>query len=121
MNNRHYEKSTDDRLPPPQGRPLTTCERRIKHRFRQGDTAAYLEVDLNTSMAQAIPDAAVEPGTSAPTDLHDPIGWLLKRLGLLFLVAITIAIALLLALPHGDAGLTPQGHMVLKTFIPHKL
>ncbi len=123
MIKRHYEKPVDDRLPLPHGRALTPEERRIKHRFRHGDTtgAPYVEVDLNTSVAEAIPDAAVEPGISAPTDLHDPIGWLLKRLGLLFLVAVTIAVALLLALPHGHAGLTPHGRMVPKTFIPHKL
>jgi hypothetical protein len=123
MIKRHYEKPVDDRLPLPHARALTPNQRRIKHRFRHGETAgaAFVEVDLNPSAAEAIPDAAVEPGTSAPAELHDPIGWLLKRLGLLFLIAVTIAVALLLALPHSDAGALPHGRMVLKTFIPHKL
>ena len=46
----------------------------------------------------------------APAKRHDPLGWLLKRFGVLFLVAITIAIVLLIAFPHGHATATSRSH-----------
>jgi hypothetical protein len=62
------------------------------------------------------PDVAVATAptldliASAPAKRHDPIRWLLKRVSVLFLVAITIAIVLLVAFPHGHATATSRSH-----------
>ena len=66
----------------------------------------------------------LDPTVSAPAKRHDPIGWMLKRLGVLFLVAVTIAIALLIALPHGHATATSRsrpGHSRTPAFPPNTL
>lgn len=66
--------------------------------------------------------APIETGPSALAKSHDPIGWLLKRLGLLFLIAVTIALVLLIALPHGRATMPPhQGHVLPKALSPNGL
>jgi hypothetical protein len=60
--------------------------------------------------------------TSAPTTRHDPIGWLLKRLGMLLLVAVTVAIVLLMAIPHGHVTSAPhQRHLLPKALFPSKI
>ena len=81
------------------------------------DDPISAKVQLSPSETGVMPSALIDAGTSAPINLHDPIGWMLKRLGLLFLVAVTIALVLLIALPHGHASVTPQrGHALPKPF-----
>jgi hypothetical protein len=78
---------------------------------------------LSQSKVEATPIASRETAPSASNNPHDPIGWLLKRLGVLFLVAVTIALVLLIALPHGHAS-TPPPHrtnLVPKALLPGKL
>ncbi len=79
-------------------------------------------VESTPAVAEMTPIKSSEVARSMPTNRHDPIGWLLKRLGVLFLVAVTIALVLLIALPHGHATTPPhQGHVLPKALSPGKL
>jgi|SRR5258708_3252319 hypothetical protein len=114
-----YQKPTDHPLPTPAKRSrLTQREAQIKQRFRdhKADGVTPIAVALDASDAAVTVDASpiVSPKISPIVSIdattepllpksHDPVGWLLKRFGLLFLAALTIAIVLLIALPHVHA------------------
>jgi len=107
-----YQKSGNHQAPVPARRPLTQREAQIKQRFREPEA----EGEMPVAIVSNAPDVAVATAPTldlialAPAKRHDPIGWLLKRFGVLFLVAITIAIVLLIALPHGHATATSRSH-----------
>jgi hypothetical protein len=110
--NAQYQKSGSHQAPVPARRPLTQREAQIKQRFREPEK----EGEMPLAIVSNAPDVAVaiapalDPIVLAPAKRHDPLGWLLKRFGVLFLVAITIAIVLLIALPHGHATATSRSH-----------
>jgi hypothetical protein len=110
--NRQYDKSVNHQGPPPARRPLTQREAQIKQRFCEPVADGVMRVAIVSGAADvAVATAPIlEPTAPAPSKRHDPIGWLLKRLGVLFLVAMTIAIALLVALPHGHSTATSLSH-----------
>jgi hypothetical protein len=107
--NGQYQKSGSHQVPVPARKPLTQREAQIKQRFREGGEMPVAMVSNAADVAVAIA-AALDPIALAPAKRHDHIGWLLKRFGVLFLVAITIAIVLLIALPHGHAPATSRSH-----------
>jgi hypothetical protein len=107
--NGQYQKSGSHQVPVPARKPLTQREAQIKQRFREGGEMPVAMVSNAADVAVAIA-AALDPIALAPAKRHDPIGWLLKRFGVLFLVAITIAVVLLIALPHGHATATSRSH-----------
>jgi hypothetical protein len=59
--------------------------------------------------------------TSVLANRHDPIGWLIKRLGVLFLVAVTIALFLLMAPARTRSLDIHQGRVLSKALLPAKL
>jgi len=93
---------------PPVKRPLSQKEAQIKQRFRvpaiSGETPLAKVSDAVESIVAPGPRIDHDYRTaSAPVKRHDPIGWLLKRFGVVFLIALTIGL-LLLALPHGHVA-----------------
>src|ERR1700722_3422389 len=108
-----YKKPKDHQVLPPVRRPLSQREAQIKQRFRESAVSGEMPF---VNVSAAVMEAATGPGVnhvysavSVPLKRHDPIGWLLKRLGVLFLIALTIGL-LLLALPHGHATATSGLH-----------
>lgn len=109
-----YKNPEDREILPTVRRPLTQREAQIKQRFRESaDNGQTPFVYVSDAVAAVV---ATEPGVdevgsvaSAAVKRHDPIGWLLKRFGVLFLIALTIGL-LLLALPHGHANATARSH-----------
>lgn len=90
----------------------------MKRRFRSDEIDGALPATGESSPSEV----KVETDASATGNRHDPIGWLLKRLGVLFLVAVTIAVALLIALPRGHATMTPhQRHLLPKALSPGRI
>jgi hypothetical protein len=114
-----YPKPADRLVPTPAKKPrLTQREAQIKQRFRdhQADGVTPIAISLDASPAvspivspEISPVVSIDATTEAHTKPHDPVSWLLKRFGLLFLAALTIAIVLLIALPHLHA--TQASHL----------
>jgi hypothetical protein len=123
--NGRYQKPMSH-VPPPTGRPLTQREAQIKQRFHEPEVDGEMPLAIVADAAGVAVATAptLDPTASAPAQRHDPIGWMLKRLGVLFLVAVTIAITLLIALPHGHATATSRsrpGHSRPPAFPPRTL
>ena len=109
-----YKNPKDLETQLPIRRSLSHREAQIKQRFRESlDNGQAPFVDVSDAVGEAVATTSDGDRTysafSAPVKPRDPIGWLLKRFGVLFLIALTIAL-LLLALPHGHATATASSH-----------
>jgi len=97
-----YKNPENHEILLPVRRPLSQREAQIKQRFRESADNGQPPFVYVSDAVEAV--VATELGidhaysvASAPVKRHDPIGWLLKRFGVLFLIALTIGLLLLCA------------------------